>query len=272
MTKQEIMAAILECAEKLGRVPTHSELAKLAGISRRVVRRHFGTYSRALKECNLERKGGGQKVDMGDLFRDWAGIVRKLGKLPTLFEYEDLSRYSQAPLIGRYGTWSRVPGALRQYAQDKEWVEEWKDVLAIVEAKGRVRSVDAEWPGPGNGKPVNVPLVLRDRPMYGPIMKPYPLVCGPVNEQGVIFLFGVMAEQLGFVVLRIQTEFPDCEALRLVDEERWQRVRIEFEYESRNFLKHMHEASECDLIVCWKHNWPECPLDVVELRTARSGN
>jgi hypothetical protein len=97
-------------------------------------------------------------------------------------------------------------------------------------------------------------------------MRPCPLVCGPVNEQGVIFLFGVMAEKLGFVVLRIQTEFPDCEALMQVEEVKWERVRIEFEYESRNFLKHLHEAGECDVIVCWRHNWPECPLDVVELR------
>ena len=33
-----------------------------------------------------------------------------------------------------------------------------------------------------------------------------------------------------------------------------------------NFLKHMHEASGCDMIVCWRHNWPECPMDVVELK------
>ena len=67
------------------------------------------------------------------------------------------------------------------------------------------------------------------------------------------------------MVTRIQTAFPDCEALRRVGEERWQRVRIEFEYESRNFLKHFHNADGCDLIICWSHNWPECPLEVVEL-------
>jgi len=22
----------------------------------------------------------------------------------------------------------------------------------------------------------------------------------------------------------------------------------------------------CDMIICWKHNWPECPLEVLELR------
>jgi hypothetical protein len=42
----------------------------------------------------------------------------------------------------------------------------------------------------------------------------------------------------------------------------------------------MHKASECDLIICWKHNWKECPLEVVELSKeiakiamiAKSGN
>ena len=24
----------------------------------------------------------------------------------------------------------------------------------------------------------------------------------------------------------------------------------------------------CDLIVCWRHNWPECPLEVLELSEA----
>jgi len=279
MTKQQITAGIQECAAKLGRVPTHNELAKLAGISRRVVRGQFGTYTRALRECNLERKGGGRKVEMEDLFRDWAGVVRKLNKLPTLFEYEELSRYSQAPLMSRFGTWSRVPRGLKQYAEEKGRTEDWKDVLAMIEARGRseepVWLERAAWlqtaagpgPGPADGNPIRGPIILRDRPMYGRVMRPYPLICAPVNEMGVVFLFGAMAERLGFLVLRIQTEYPDCEALRMIDEDRCQLVKIEFEHESRNFLKHMHLASECDLLVCWKHNWPECPLEVVELKT-----
>ena len=65
----------------------------------------------------------------------------------------------------------------------------------------------------------------------------------------------------------IRTEYPDCQALRQVGLERWQRVWIEFEYESRNFVKHLHNAEEVDVIVCWVHNWPECPLEVLELKT-----
>jgi hypothetical protein len=276
VTKQQITAGIQECAAKLGRVPTHNELAKLAGISRRVVRRLFGTYTRALRECNLERKGGGRKVEMEDLFRDWAGVVRKLNKIPTLFEYEELSRYSQAPLMARFGTWSRVPSGLKQYAEGKGWAGDWKDVLTMIEARGRSEEPlwieRAPWlqttagPGPADGNHMSGPIILKDRPIYGRMMRPYPLICAPVNEMGVVFLFGAVSERLGFWVLRIQTEFPDCEALRMIDEDRCQLVKVEFEHQSRNFLKHMHKVDECDVLVCWKHNWPECPLEVIELR------
>jgi hypothetical protein len=44
-------------------------------------------------------------------------------------------------------------------------------------------------------------------------------------------------------------------------------VWIEFEFESRNFLLHGHDPKKCDVIVCWVHNWPECPkgIQVIEL-------
>jgi len=57
----------------------------------------------------------------------------------------------------------------------------------------------------------------------------------------------------GFYILDYFTAFPDCEVMRRVDLDLWRRVLIEFEYESRNFLAHMHPAADCDLIVCWIH-------------------
>ena len=66
----------------------------------------------------------------------------------------------------------------------------------------------------------------------------------------------------------VQAGFPDCEAKRQVSAHRWQRVRIEFEYESRNFREHGHSPEGCDMLVCWRHNWPECPdsVEVLELK------
>lgn len=48
--------------------------------------------------------------------------------------------------------------------------------------------------------------------------------------------------------------------------EKWQPTLLEFELESRNFLLHGHDVRGADLIVCWKHNWENCPLEVIELR------
>ncbi len=265
MTREEVVAAILECTEKLGYVPSRNELRKHGKISREQLERHFGSFTKALLACNLKRKAVSGKVKMEDLFADWASIVRLLGKLPTGYEYEERSKYSQRPLLGRFGTWARVPTGLKMYAEEHGMADEWKDVLESVAAQGQISrkresGFGATMRGMGKGK------VFSDRPLYGPLMRPCPLICGPINEAGVVYLFGTMAEQMGYVVLRMQSEFPDCEAFRLVEDERWQRVRIEFEYESRNFLKHFHDVNDCDVIVCWRDNWPECPLEVVELR------
>ncbi len=90
----------------------------------------------------------------------------------------------------------------------------------------------------------------------------------PANEQGIIFLFGIVAERLGFHVESFQIAFPDCEAKQRVGPAGWQSVRIEFEYASRNFRDHGHLPEACDIIVCWEHNWPECPknLEVIALK------
>jgi len=257
MTRQEVIAGILACAETLGHVPTRIELARQGGVSRQQVLRHFGTYKRALEECHLERVGAGREVGLHCLFEDWAGMARALKKLPTTEEYERLSKYSVRPLRRRFGSWPNVPPGLKQYAQDHGIADQWEDVLEMI-GQARRQNIDPLWP---------LAPIMADRPMYGPPVRGCPLMFGPVNEAGVLFLFGAMAERLGFVVLRVQTEFPDCEAMRVVGDQRLQRVRIEVEYESRNFQKHLHDPAGCDLIVCWEHNWPDCPVEVLELKS-----
>src|SRR6185437_3073492 len=82
---------------------------------------------------------------------------------------------------------------------------------------------------------------------------------------GVMCLFASLATAMGFTMLHIQQAFPDCTAFRRGQDGLWRIVRIEFEFESRNFLAHGHDPRGCDLIVCWKHNWDSCPVQVVEL-------
>ncbi len=101
----------------------------------------------------------------------------------------------------------------------------------------------------------------------------YPgLTYAPINEGGVILLFATMNsnDELGFSVESIADAFPDA----LVVDYRSNRDRgvkkyIEFEFESSNFAKHGHDPSKCDIIVCWEHDWKDCPsnLEVIELKT-----
>ncbi len=133
MTKEEIIAAIRECAEKLGHAPSLPELR--ANIVYQPIARcesHFGSYSRALEACGLERQGAGFQLAMKPLFMEWAGLVRRLGKVPTILDYEEHSRYSVRPLITRFGSWTRVPLGLQQYAQREGIQDEWKDVLNVI--------------------------------------------------------------------------------------------------------------------------------------------
>jgi len=89
----------------------------------------------------------------------------------------------------------------------------------------------------------------------------------PINEQGVVYIFALLSRDLGFTVEALGTSFPDCEAKRKIDKkgERWERCHIEFEYKSSEFKKHGHPTEGCDMIVCWEHDWKECPLEVIEL-------
>jgi hypothetical protein len=109
--------------------------------------------------------------------------------------------------------------------------------------------------------------VDKSKPVMGEPFDRSPMTNAPVNELGVMVLFGMVAARLGLQVESVQGKFPDCVAKRQVAPGKWQHLRIEFEYESKNFKLHGHDPKGCDMIVCWRHNWKDCPegIEVVEL-------
>lgn len=96
------------------------------------------------------------------------------------------------------------------------------------------------------------------------------LVYAPVNEQGVVFLFGKVAHDLGMYIELIRPGFPDCIAKRYIGKERWEDVRIEFEFKSSQFN---HNPKGVNMIVCWEHDWEDCPssIEVIELKEIIQG-
>src|SRR3954468_15119354 len=119
MSKEEVIAAIQESAARLGHVPTFTEVRRTMKMSKHEIRKHFLTYSKALSECGLQRTGPGYEADATELFKDWAGLVRKLGKLPTMAEYEMQGRSLGRPLICLHGGWVNVPAGLMEFAREE---------------------------------------------------------------------------------------------------------------------------------------------------------
>lgn len=123
--------------------------------------------------------------------------------------------------------------------------------------------------------PINSPSIAEPLPSYGVVGERIDLPVlnyAPLNEMGVILLFGYYLRDLGFSHLEeIRSVFPDAIGMQRVDDRRYRRVRIEFEFMSKNFRTHGHQTQNCDVIVCWEDNWPECPLEVIELKSALFG-
>lgn len=199
------------------------------------------------------------------MLEDWAQTVRKKRAIPTQYAYRRNGKYDPRTLEERFGGWSSIPQAFRKFAKGKR---EWADVLALLpappskEALQRFNGISAFPTLSSQSR--HVPL--KDRAMYGNPIDFRGLRHEPVNEQGIVFLFGMLSKELGYMVEAVQKGFPDCEAKRQIVPGRWQRVLIEFEFESKNFHGHGHSVNGCDVIVCWRHNWPTCPkhIEVIE--------
>ena len=90
------------------------------------------------------------------------------------------------------------------------------------------------------------------------------MVYAPTNEQGVVFLFGRLAPELGFDVEQVQSGFPDCTTRR-----HGKFCRIGFEF--RASIHEGHPARGADTVVCWDNDWKKLPqkyqhLEVIALR------
>ena len=46
----------------------------------------------------------------------------------------------------------------------------------------------------------------------------------------------------------------------------WEELAVEFEWDSRSFKDHGHDPAKCDMIVCWRHNWLDCPAEIEVIR------
>lgn len=274
-SKDDILTAIRDASRALGKAPSRAEFAAHSGITEYHVLKWFQGWNAAVSAAGLKPHTGNIKLDDPVLLEDWGNIVRKLRCIPTRSQYRQHGSYSPGVFESHFGAWSGIPGHFRAFAGEDP---QWTDVLALLPAP--TSRLDHNPPSTGIGTSTKTDSVnskpgttvkhtrLDNRPTYGDPIDFRGLRHEPVNESGVVFLFGIVARELGYYVEAVQAGYPDCEAKRQIAPGKWQRVKIEFEFESRNFRDHGHPPMGCDVIVCWRHNWTECPehLEILELR------
>jgi len=263
--KNQVLDAIRKCADQLGHPPSRSEFKSKTGMSEYQVLRHFPSWREAVRAAGLQASSTNVRLDDDTLLNDWGKFVRKIRQIPTRHQYRREGTFSPGVFERHFGPWSGIPSRFQEFAKDKP---EWADVLILLPISAPKWQQMSETPLSGEAN-VLAPASdaqsrprhskLPDRSTYGNPIDFRGLRHEPVNEQGVVFLFGMVAKELGYMVEAIQIGFPDCEAKRQVEGGRWQRVRIEFEFESRNYD---HPIDGCDVVVCWRHNWPDCPLHI----------
>jgi len=90
----------------------------------------------------------------------------------------------------------------------------------------------------------------------------------PSDRNGVIFLFGMVAVELGFFLETAgeNAGFTGFRTHRL-DQTEWSPVRLRFIFQSDELIGKEAELNDFTHVVCWEHNWSQCPLPVLGLST-----
>lgn len=267
VVKQQILTSIRKLHRQFGRTPTLYQFLSDTGITEYAVSQSFPKWNDAIRAAGLQPYARNLRVEDSELLRDWGETARRKGAIPEHRTYRREGKYDPRTIDRRFGSWSKVPAAFRNFAEGKR---EWADVLELLPARVRRRGLgESRRRRAKGGVRTTVPWYARRRDLrvYGNPTEFRWLRHEPVNEQGVVLLFGMLAEKLGYMVESVHKAFPDCEAKRQVAADRWQRVRIEFEFESKNYRDHGHPPQGCDVIVCWRHNWPDHPkhIEILEL-------
>jgi hypothetical protein len=259
LTREGIIKAVKAAGKRCGGALSRDDFLRETGLSEYHIRKFFaGRWLELLKVAGVKcHPFYHPRLSDEEILEDYHRIVRQLRRIPTWDEIRKWTRYSQSAYEKHFGT---IDGILREFLKYLNEKDVDRDLALLV--RGRLVQAGVRREG-GRAR--------RGRgEEYGEVLNCCGLRYAPTNERGVIYLFGVLGKDLGFLVEKIGSGYPDCEAKRRVwgdsGERRWRSVRIEFEYKSSNFLKHEHNPDSCDIIVCWENDWAGCPVDVIELR------
>jgi hypothetical protein len=265
MTREELIAKVREVFRRQGG-PTLSsrQFHTQAHISNSTVERLFGSWTTLCEAAGIAAHRRRVAATDEDVFREMYRTFLALSCVPPRSEFIREFDYSHQVLTRRGWDYTTAKAKFAEWAAVERPDFPYMDQLAggppPSSGTGRAR------PRRNGAAPDRVHLPIGVRFVGEPINFGA-MVNAPVNEMGVVALFAMVAERLGYAIELMDRTFPDCEARRRIHGDRWERVQIEFEYRASNFECHRHDRARCDVLACWIADRRPEGLEIIELRS-----
>ncbi len=251
--KEAILQYLKDLAGRLGATSLSTrQVTKEGHISPSTIIRAFGGFSEALRQAGL-RPSRTYKRNREAMLTELASLLDGLGRAPSKTEISENLSLNAGQYEKEFGSIAKALALIKGEHRNSGEPASEQVAPAVPESLTASKSK------------------AKSRRKYGRTIDFRGLRYAPTNELGVVLLFGKLAEELGIVVEGVQNGFPDCDAKLKRSDGSYEGVRIEFEYNSQSFERHGHNPNECDLIVCWIHDWSDCPLEVIELSSIVTG-
>jgi hypothetical protein len=214
LTRESIIEAARAVAKDFEGSPSKADFVRLTGIGEYHLWRLFpdGGWTKVRELAGIERHP--QDYDaLSDerLLAEYLKVAKQAGRIPTWNIFESIANVSRSVITRRFGG---LQGTLKRLGDYLEAHEPESTLLVELQAKFK-----HEIPTPPAGSHTLSKTVWTkgSGPVFGQPIDFRGLRHAPINEQGVVFLFGMVAYELGFIVESVQAGYPDCEAKRCVD-------------------------------------------------------
>ena len=175
-----------------------------------------------------------------ELIAEFHRVATELGTTPTWAKFDSRARVSSATVKKRFGG---LQGTLKHY---RDWLEtNAPDSPLLLKLQTKSKHEIPSPPSQPQSDPSRTAWTKLDGTEFenaDQLSRASPCADQRTRRR-VLVRHGRL--RTGLIVEAVQTGFPDCEAKRCVNtrDNRWQRVRIEFEFRSRNFRDHGHDAA-----------------------------
>lgn len=218
------------------------------------VSRLWGGWRNAIEAAGLSPHPNYRKaIPLAELAQEFLDVVNEIGRIPAVHQIVRRSNHGMNTFTRKFGGYIQFKISAIEYLLDQVDINE--DIQCTLRDHLKQLNPPTE----------NIPPPAVHR--KGRHLGFRAFAFAPTNESDVVAMFGAVANELGFEIVSTRGPFPDCEARRKTKTRRptFRKCLIEFEFQSSDFRKHRHPQDGCDLIVCWEHDWEECPLEVLEL-------